>query len=82
MNLAPGNLDHAEGEEIVIITIARGADIEPLVFSMDDAKLMAAKLLVAMATNGDEFAQKLLDDNFPADDDGFFIWPEPEFESD
>ena len=82
MNCTPGNYDHAEGDPASIVTIARKDTIEPLVFSMDDTKALVTKLLVSLATYDDTFAQKLLDDNFSADDDGNFVYPEAELDGD
>ena len=77
LNCAPGNCDHAHGEPATIITTARGRDgaITPWVISVRDSRLLAVKLIVSLATSGDEFAQMLLDTHFPADAHGNFMWP-------
>lgn len=77
MDCKPGNYETADGDPAVIATISRaGGDvIEPLVFPMDDARELATKILVALATYDDEFAHNLLDNHFSADEDGNFIWP-------
>lgn len=81
MNCTPGNYDHQDGEPATIVTVARKDSIEPLVFSLDDTRSLVTKLLVSLATYDDEFAQQLLDNNFGADDDGNFVWPDPDMES-
>ena len=73
---APATFDHADGEPAAVVTIARKDIIEPLVFNFADARKLAVAMLVVLATYDDEFAKKLLDHNFPADDDGNFKWPE------
>lgn len=75
MDVTSGNMDHADGAPIVILTLARGGYIEPLAFPLAEARFVVAKLLIALATYNDAFAQKLLDDNFPANDHDEFIWP-------
>lgn len=77
MDCKPGNYETADGVPAVIATISRaGGDvIEPLVFPMDDARELATKILVSLATNEDDFAENLLNNNFGADDDGNFVWP-------
>jgi hypothetical protein len=76
MSVIPGNYDHAEGEKAVIVTMGKkDMSIEQFVFSMDDGRTLVTKVLVALATYDDEFAQKLLDDHFTADNDGNFVWP-------
>ena len=79
LGCSAANLDHADGEPATTITVARGSGIEPLVISMCDTRRLVTMLMVALASNHDEFAQKVLDDLFPADDDGNFHWP---FQSD
>lgn len=81
MEVSPGNRHHDEGEQVVIMTIAKGIEIEPLVFPIDDAKLVVTKMLVALATYEDSFAQKLLDDHFPPDADDEFTWPREPYQS-
>ncbi|CAN5530081.1 hypothetical protein BH09PLA1_BH09PLA1_25140 [soil metagenome] len=75
MEVTAGNYDHAEGERAIVVTIARGHYIQPLVFPIDDAKQLVAQALVALATYDDVFAQRLLDDNFAADANDDFIGP-------
>jgi hypothetical protein len=75
MSAGPANFDHADGEPAAVVTIARKDIIEPLVFNMADTRKLATALLVTLATYDDEFAKKLLDNNFPAGDDGNFEWP-------
>src|SRR4051794_37725080 len=75
MDVISGNFEHDAGEPAVIVTIAMGDHIEPLAFPVEEAKKFICKGLVALATMNDVFAQKLLDDHFPADNDAQFIWP-------
>ena len=77
LHCTAANYEHAKGERACIVTIGRKAVIEPLVFSMDDSRKLVTRLLVALATNKDEFARKLLDDNFPTDEEHDFRWPGP-----
>ncbi len=76
MDCAPGNFDRPDGTAATIVTIARGHMIEPLVFSLDDSRRLATKLLVSLATAENQFARKLLDEHFGANADGYFIWPD------
>ncbi|HEX8911945.1 MAG TPA: hypothetical protein VF796_06265 [Humisphaera sp.] len=77
MSCTPVNYDGPKGEPASVVTIARKDAIEPLVFSMDDTRKLVTKLLVSLATYGDEHAEKVLDEMFPADSEGNFIWPNP-----
>lgn len=81
LNCTPGNCDHAEGEPASIITLARVKDgeINPWVISMRDSRLLVVKLLVALATYDDEFAQRLLD-QFQGDEEGDYKWPDQPYE--
>jgi hypothetical protein len=82
LNCTGGNFDHAEGEPASIITLSRVMDgeISPWAISIRDSKLLAVKLLIALATNDDAFAQHLLDQHFPADEEGDFIWPDQPYQ--
>jgi hypothetical protein len=82
MDCKPGNYEHATGIPATIVTISRsrGDLIEPLVFPISDTRELITKALVALATNHDDFAQKLLDDHFGADDEGHFMWPSEPYE--
>jgi len=77
LNCTSGNLDSATGEPATIITLGsiKDASVNPLVLDMRDSRLLAVKLLVALATNHDEFARKVLDELFPSNEDGDFCWP-------
>lgn len=61
----PAHYDHPDGEPASIVAIGRKGLIEPLVFSTRDTQRLVAALLVSLATANDEFAQKVLDGNFP-----------------
>lgn len=77
LNCMPGNYDGAKGEPAVIVTVGtRSGDVSPLVLNLDDSQKLVAKLLVALATNDDKFAQFLLDKHFAADAKGHFKWPD------
>lgn len=78
MDCIPGNFDGPEGEDVVIVTIARGFEVEQLAFRMRDGRQLVAKVLVALATSGDQQAEKLLEDRFGADEDGDYVWPKDE----
>ena len=78
MSVTAGNRDHASGEQVAVLTVAIGDSIRPYAFDLRDAKTMSARLLVILATYKDQFARKLLDENFPTDRDGQFIWPKAE----
>ena len=72
----PSYSDLDRSKPSVTITVGRLlSGIEPLTTGVADARLLATKLLVALATHDDEFAQNLLDTNFAVDRDGHFIWP-------
>ena len=71
----PSRFDHDKGEPAAVLTIGRRDSIEALAFDMADARMLATAMLITLATYGDEFARKLLDGNFPADDEGKFKWP-------
>jgi hypothetical protein len=71
----PANYDHDNGEPSTVITLAHVDDIEPIVLSLDDSRRLAAQLLVALFTNDDEFAKKVLEAHFPHDKDGHYHWP-------
>jgi hypothetical protein len=73
MQVMPGNLDHANGEEIIIVTVANEDDIQPLAFRLHDAKRLVCKLLASLG-GSDEFASKLLDDHFPSEGE-HYVWP-------
>lgn len=76
MNVIPGNFDHAEGEEAVVVTLGkRDMSIESQVYSLRDARSLVAQVLVALASMNDRFAGALLDNHFSADADGNFVWP-------
>jgi hypothetical protein len=75
LDCTPANYDHDDGEPASIVTVGRKCCIEPLVFNMQDSRRLVAKLLVALATYEDKFAQKLLDENFGSDQRGNFQWP-------
>ncbi len=70
-----GNLHAADGAPVTIVTIAHGIRVEPLTFSERDSQRLALRTLVALATNEDEFAQKVLSELFPCDDNGHYHWP-------
>lgn len=78
LNCTPGNCHHADGEPASIITLGHvlNDEINPWVISMHDSRLLVVSLLVVLATNDDDFAQRLLDQHFPADEDGTFKWPD------
>src|SRR5688500_15885079 len=74
MDVTPGNYDHAEGEEALIVTTMKNdLSVENMAFSLDDARVLVTKSLISLAIN-DALAQKLLDDHFSVDD-GNFVWP-------
>lgn len=77
MDCTPGNYDHAAGEPASIITLGniKSGEINPWALSMRDSRLLAVKLLVALATNHDKFAQRVLDEQFAANEEGEFVWP-------
>jgi len=75
MDCMPGNYDHADGESAVILTMEVAGMITPFVISMADGRRLAARLLVCLATNDDAFAEELLENNFPIDQEGYFHWP-------
>ncbi|CAN5407485.1 hypothetical protein BH09PLA1_BH09PLA1_01460 [soil metagenome] len=75
LEMIPGNYDHNEGAEAVIMTVAHGDDIEPMAFPLDDARNIVTDALVALATCDDAFAQRLLNDHFAGNDEGDFVWP-------
>ncbi len=76
MSCNPANFDGSDGEEAVVFFIARtDLSIEPMVMSQSDARDLVTKVLVALATERDEFAGKLLDDHFASDELGEFRWP-------
>lgn len=75
LDCTPGNFGHAEGKNIAILTIARGDEIEQIAIPIQDAKIVVTKMLIALATYEDQFAQMLLDYNFSADGEGNFKWP-------
>ena len=66
-----------EGGQCIAVTFAtHGGDVDrPIAIGRDDARLLAAGLLVALASRGDPFARVLLDEHFPAAPDGRFHWP-------
>lgn len=82
LHVAACHYDTADGEPAVVLTISRGQgeEIEPLVFDQRDARFMATNLLVALAANGNAFAENLLNDRFEADRAGDFCWPREEQE--
>lgn len=76
LDCQPGNYDSPDGDPASIITLSdRRGLVCPWAISAADSRLLAVKLLVSLASQGDEFAQKVLDDEFPADEQGHFIWP-------
>lgn len=74
LHCAPANSEWAEGEPASVVMIGRKTAIEALVFSMRDSQTLVVKLLVALATSEDKFANQLLD-HFPGDEEGEFCWP-------
>lgn len=79
MDVSRGNFEHADGEAVAIMTIARKELIEHIAFVTRDAKLTITKLLIGLASGDDEFAQRLLDHHFPCDNEGNFKWPDEPF---
>ena len=72
-----GNLRHENGDTIAIITLAgkESGDIMPVFLTMKDTQRLAAELLIALWTNDDDFAGKVLMEKFPHDQNGHFHWP-------
>jgi hypothetical protein len=68
MDCEPGNADSPQGEAVTILHFAHGADIEePIMIDLRDTENLVVKLLVSLATAGDEFAGYLLDEYFDAE---------------
>ena len=80
MHCEPANFEHAEGDEAVVQTVACGSTIENQAFTIRDAKVIITRMLVALATYDDGFAQKLLDDHFRTDYQGNYLWPNEPYE--
>jgi hypothetical protein len=82
LRCVPANFDNPEGEPASVITLGHVKDgsVGPWVIDVPDSRKLAVGLLIALATNSDEFAQKLLDDHFAADDHGHFVWPDEPYQ--
>jgi hypothetical protein len=65
---AAANAETVAGNPITVFTMACRCDGEVSQWSIDlpDTRRMIAALLVSLASNDDKFAQRLLDDRFPA----------------
>ena len=71
MDCVPGNLDHADGEPITILTLAYKDEIEqPLAITIPDTKRLVVKTLISLAISGDEMAEHLLNTYFTDEEDG------------
>lgn len=76
MEVTPANIGHAKGNPCVVLTVGKpDLSVEQMVFPIMDAKLIAAKMLVALATYDDELAQKILKEHFVGDENGEYVWP-------
>ncbi len=76
MDMTPGNFDHAEGDPGLVMTVMRkDMSVEQMAFTIAEARTIATKTLVALATYEDTFAKRLLEDHFSTDREGTFVWP-------
>ena len=48
--------------------------------TLDDTRRLAVKLLVSLWTADDDFAGRVLDQMFPHDQDGRFLWPRDDYD--
>jgi hypothetical protein len=77
---SPGNIGHGQGKQCAVVTIGkRDGSIGSQVYALKDARRLATRLLVALATYDDELADKLLHEHFVSDGDGQYLWPEGSF---
>lgn len=81
LDCTPGNADHARGAPISIVTLAgkRSGDIFPVMLTLADTRKVAVELLVSLYTAEDTFAEKVLMEMFPDNDEGHFHWPKDGF---
>ena len=78
----PGNFGSVKGEAATLITLAGNGtgDVEQVVMTLDDTRRLAVKLLVSLWTADDDFAGRVLDQMFPHDQDGRFLWPRDDYD--
>ncbi len=76
LDMIPGNFDHGEGDQALVITVMRSdMSVEQLALTIAEARTIATKALVALATYEDELAKRLLAEHFTTNRDGSFLWP-------
>lgn len=76
LNCMAGNLETREGPHATSIVVGIGSTIQPMHFSLRDTRKLVVELLSVLHTNYDDFATKLVQDNFPFDAENRPYWPE------
>ena len=77
LRCVPANMEHADGDSVAAMTIGcrSTGDISVWAFDLADCRKIVVGLLAVLARNDDDFAQRLLDDQFPTDPENEPIWP-------